>query len=299
MSVPAAFIGVVLIWATTPLAIKWSSESGGFLFGVTARMLIGVFVCLVLVALMSRRMRWHRNASLTYVAAGLGIWGAMTSVYWASQFIPSGLVSVLFGLTPIATAVMAALWLGEQALTPSRLLGIGLGIAGLSLILGQGVALGGHALLGIAGVLLSVLIHSGSAVWVKRIGARLHPLETTTGALLIAVPLFVVSWSLFDGQPPAAIGPRAFWSILYLAVLGSVVGFILYYYVLHRMQASRVALVTLITPVLALLLGQMLNDEVLTLRTWIGSAAVLGGLACFEWGETLQRRLIQSCQPPR
>ncbi|MFD2111893.1 DMT family transporter [Thiorhodococcus fuscus] len=294
MSVPAAFLGVVLIWATTPLAIKWSSESGGFLFGVTARMLIGVFVCLVLVALMSRRMRWHRDASLTYVAAGVGIWGAMTSVYWASQFIPSGLVSVLFGLTPVATALMAALWLGERALTPTRLLGIGLGIAGLSLILNQGVALGAQAIFGITGVLISVLIHSASAVWIKRIGARLHPLETTTGALLIAVPLFVATWWLFDGQPPTALSPRAFWAIIYLAVFGSAIGFVLYYFVLHRIQASRVALITLITPVLALMLGQMLNGEVLMPSTWIGSALVLFGLACFEWGEIWQRRLIQS-----
>ena len=81
MSVPAAFLGVALIWATTPLAIKWSSEGAGFLFGVAARMVLGVVVCLVLVALLSRRMRWHREALLTYLAAGIGLWGAMTSVY--------------------------------------------------------------------------------------------------------------------------------------------------------------------------------------------------------------------------
>ena len=73
MSVPAAFLGVVLIWATTPLAIKWSSEGAGFLFGVASRMVLGVLVCLVLVALLNRRMRWHRDAVLTYLAAGIGL----------------------------------------------------------------------------------------------------------------------------------------------------------------------------------------------------------------------------------
>ncbi len=62
MPVPPSFLGVVLIWATTPLAIKWSSESAGFLFGVATRMLLGVLVCLARVALMSRRLRWHRQA---------------------------------------------------------------------------------------------------------------------------------------------------------------------------------------------------------------------------------------------
>ena len=76
MSVPAAFLGVVLIWATTPLAIKWSSEGSGFLFGVASRMVLGVLVCLVLVALLSRRMRWHRDAVLTLIwppGSGCGV----------------------------------------------------------------------------------------------------------------------------------------------------------------------------------------------------------------------------------
>lgn len=52
MSVPAAYLGVVLIWGTTPLAIKWSGEGVGYLFGVTGRMVIGVVLALVLVYLM-------------------------------------------------------------------------------------------------------------------------------------------------------------------------------------------------------------------------------------------------------
>lgn len=103
-------------------------------------MVLGVFVCLLLIALMSRRMRWHREALRTYLAAGLGLWGAMTSVYWAAQYIPSGLISVLFGLSPAVTGVMAALWLGERALTPFRLIGLGLGIAGLAVIFGYGLS---------------------------------------------------------------------------------------------------------------------------------------------------------------
>jgi len=292
VSVPAAFLGVVFIWATTPLAIKWSSEDAGFLFGVTSRMLLGVFICLVLLALSSRRMRWHREALRTYLAAGIGVWGAMTSVYWSAQHIPSGLVSVLFGLSPLATGVMAALWLGERALTPARLLGVGLGIAGLAVIFVRGPGLGPGALWGMFGILLSVGIHSASSVWVKRIGAGVPALETTTGALLIAVPLFLLSWGLFDGHLPQRLGARSAWSIVYLAVFGSALGFVLYYYVLRQVQASRVALITLITPVLALLLGHYANGEQIGVRTWAGTLMILTGLACFQWGEHWRRASV-------
>lgn len=109
MSVPAAYLGVVLIWSTTPLAIKWSSEGTGFLFGVASRMLLGMLICLALIVLLNRRMRWCHGARLTYLVAGIGLWGAMTSVYWSAQFIPSGLISVLFGLNPVVTGLMAAI----------------------------------------------------------------------------------------------------------------------------------------------------------------------------------------------
>jgi drug/metabolite transporter (DMT)-like permease len=289
VSVPAAFIGVVLIWSTTPLAIKWSGDGPGFLFGVASRMLIGLFVCLVLIALLSRRMRWHRDAMLTYLAGGLGLWGAMTSVYWGAQYIPSGLVSVLYGISPVVTAVMAALWLQEQALTPARLLGMALGLAGLVLIFGQESHQGLHTAWGMAAVLLSVHIHAASAVWIKRIGAALHPLETVTGSLLLAVPLFALNWLLGDGKLPSEIPVHALGSIVYLGVVGSVLGFVAYYYILHHVQASRVALITLITPVLALWLGQWANGEIIDQREWLGTAIILAGLAVFQWGGFLHR----------
>jgi len=285
MSVPAAFLGVVLIWATTPLAIKWSSEGAGFLFGVASRMVLGVLVCLTLVAVLSRRMRWHREARLTYMAAGIGLWGAMTSVYWSAQFIPSGLISVLFGLSPVVTGLMAALWLGERLLTPSRLAGLALGLAGLLVVFVNGLTTDSHAALGIVGVLLSVHIHAASAVWVKRIGAGIPALETTTGALLVAVPLFLLNWAMLDGRLPAEMSSRTAWSIIYLAIVGSALGFILYFYVLRHVEASRVALITLVTPVIALFLGQEVNDESGGPRELVGTMVILTGLACYQWGD--------------
>jgi len=289
VSIPAAFMGVVIIWSTTPLAIKWSSDGGGYLFAVFSRMLLGLLVCLMLIALLSRRIRWRRDALLTYLAGGLGIWGAMTCVYWGVQYIPSGLVSLLFGLSPVVTALMAASWLRERALTPFRLLGMLLGLVGLGVIFEHSSELGSHAAWGMGAVLLSVHIHSASAVLIKRIGSRMHPLETTTGSLLVAVPLFTLNWFLSDGRPPVSLPEHALWSILYLGVVGSVFGFILYYYVLHHVQASRVALITLMTPVIALFLGQWLNGELIEPRELLGAFVILCGLTLFEWGEQWQR----------
>jgi len=292
MSVPAAYLGVILIWSTTPLAIQWSGDEVGFLFGVTARMVLGAIVSLCMVGLFNIRLPWHKAALHTYLAAGLGIFGAMLSVYWASRFIPSGWISVLYGLAPIITGLMATVWLGET-LTLARLAGMFIGLGGLAMIFMGGQSLGPNAVYGVVGVLLSVTLHTTSAVTIKRIGAVMHPLATTTGGLLIAAPLFVLVYKASGGQLPETVPQRVFAAIIYLGVAGSVLGFALYYYVLHHVEATRVALLALVAPVLALMIGNVFNNEVFDPRIIYGAAMILSGLLIYEYGQVFIRQLVK------
>lgn len=291
MSVPAAFLAVVLIWSTTPLAVKWSSEGPGFLFGVLGRMTLATVLCLALVAALRQAFPWHRAARRTYFSGALGLYGAMLCIYWSAQYVPSGLIAVLFGLSPLVTALLAQPLLGERALTPVRLSGMLLALAGLAAIFGASLALGPHMVHGLAGILAGVLFQSLSMVLVKRYGAELPSLTVTSGALLVAAPLFFITWLIFDHHAPAELPTRALLSIVYLGVVGSLIGFTLFFYVLKRVTANTSALITLITPVLALLLGATINHEHVGLRVWAGTALVLSGLALHQWGGLLGRVL--------
>ncbi|MGD8630003.1 MAG: DMT family transporter [Gammaproteobacteria bacterium] len=284
MPIPLAYLGVVLIWSTTPLAIQWSGQEVGFLFGITSRMLLGVIAGLTLAVVMGIRLPWHAAARITYLAAGLGLFFAMLSVYWASQYIPSGWISVLFGIAPIVTGIMASIWLNEQVLTPARVTGMLLGVAGLAVMLLGAQSLGTSAPLGIAGMLFSVTAYSASAVAIKRINADIPALATTIGGLAVTVPLLLTVYYLSDDTLPQVIPVRAAVAIVYLGIIGSVLGFALYYYVLRQVEATRVALITLITPVIALLLGHSLNGEPLQPEVWVGTTAILSGLLLFEYG---------------
>lgn len=299
MSVPLAYLGVILIWSTTPLAIQWSGEGGGFLLGVTARMVLGALLALAALALLRLPLPWHRAARRTYLAAGLGIYASMLCVYWAAQYIPSGWISVIFGLAPIVTGAMAALWLGERSFTPARLTGMLLGLVGLTVIFRAGLGLGPGAAYGLLGMLASVNLHSASAVWVKRLNPMLPGLTVTTGGLLVAAPLYLLTWWLGDRHLPQALPLRTVLSIVYLAAFGSVLGFAMYYYVLQRLEAGRVALITLVTPVLALWLGRLLNGEPVSAEAFAGAALILGGLACYQWGGGLGSMLWRRLTPGR
>lgn len=284
MSIPLAYLTIVVIWSTTPLAIQWSAVGTGFAFAVMARMAIGLCLAGLILALQRKSLPLHRSARLSYLVGGLGTLGAMLATYWGAQYIHSGLVSVLFGLAPLMTSLFAALWLGESALRPAKLLGIALGLAGLALIFASSHDIAGsRAVLGIVALLVAVLIYSASLVGVKRIGDHSPPLATTTGTLLVAMPGFVLAWWLTEDGIPTAVPPRAGAAIVYLGAFGSVLGFSLYYYVIKHMEAGKVSLITLVTPVLALLLGHLANGEAVEPRVWAGAALISLGLALHQW----------------
>ncbi len=285
MSIPAAYLGVILIWATTPLAIQWSGQGLDFSFAVAARMAIGLAVAAFVLLAWRIRLPLHRRARASYLAAGLGMFGAMTLTYWGARYIHSGLISVLFGLSPLISGVMALLWLKNETLTRAKLAGMLLGLAGLAVIFGDSHEMGGaHALAGVLALLAAVTLYSASLVWMKRIGDDSPPLATTVGALLVALPLFaLVWWWSADARMPAVVSPRAGAAIVYLGVFGSVIGFALYYYVIKHMETGKVALITLVTPVLALLLGSALNGEHVGVRVWGGALLIGLGLCVHQW----------------
>ncbi len=283
MSIPAAYLGIILIWSTTPLTIQWSTQGTGFAFAVLARMLIGLVVASLLVVLWRIGFPLHARARRAYLVGGLGLFGSMAFTYWGARYVHSGLISVLFGLAPLVSGVLAAFWLGEKSLTHSKILGTLLGAAGLAVIFLQGNSLGGeHAVAGLAAILAAVVIYSACLVGLKRIGDDSHPAATTVGTLCVSMPLFTLFWLLTDGQMPSAMPPRSGAAIVYLGIFGSSIGFTLYYYVIKHLKATKVSLITLITPVMALMLGNLLNGESIGLNLWLGTSLILFGLAMHQ-----------------
>ncbi len=285
----SAFLALVLIWSTTPLAIQWSADAEvSFVVGLGARMLVG-FVILAAVQLALRRPLPVTGAALhAYLAAGVGIYGAMLTVYWGAQFIPSGWIAIVGGLMPLSTGLLAAFVLGEDAFSPPRLAGMLLGLAGLVVMFGASGGLGPLAPLGLVAAAASNVLHGLSAVWLKRIDHRLPVVTLLTGGIGITLPLYFVTWWLHDGAAlPETWHWRTAGSILYLGIFGSVLGFLLFYHLLRHMEASRTALVSLLTPLASIIIGVTVNDESFGWREGLGTLLILLGLLVYERGHAL------------
>ena len=282
MRVLTAYAGLIAVWSTTPLAIKWSSDGVSFLFGATTRMGLGL-VCVLGVCLLRRLpLRFDRAALTAYGAAAIGIFPAMFCVYWGAQFIPSGWIAIVFGLSPMVTAVMSALLLPSHGLTGLRVIAQLCGIAGLAVVFRSGVASGGDAVLGIVGVLASTFFHCLSSVLVKRLNSPLPAMSLVAGGLCLSVPAYGLCWWIFDGELPTAVPNHALLAIVYLGCIATTGGFAMYYFVLKHLQPGQVALVGLISPLSALTLGHVLNDEPLEARVLLGAGLVLMALALHE-----------------
>ena len=283
MPIYLVFLSVVAIWSTTPLAIQWSTLGSDFNFAVVSRMLIGLVICLLLLSIRKQKLNTSKLAINNYLYAGLGVFTTMSLVYYSSQTVPSGIISIVFGLTPIITGIFALLLLQESFFKFHKIAGLLLGLVGLVIIFKQTLSVSTEMITGLLAVTFAMAFQSFISVKLKQVNASISALETTTGALIVSVPLFILSWALTEGVIPETTF-KAVLSIGYLALFGSVIGFMSYYYLIRHTSVRVVGIVPLITPVFALLLGANLNNETLTSVQLSGIILVLIGLSYYEYG---------------
>lgn len=283
MRVLIAYMVLVLLWSLTPLAIKWSGEGPGYLFAVTGRMVTGLIAVMAYLVMTRTGIPTDRRALMSYLAGALQIFGSMFLTYWASQYLPSGWIAVVFGLTPLLTAPLSAYFLSEKSLSPKRLVSYLFGLGGLGLMFHSALHFSESASLGIVAILGASFFQALSAVCVKATRRGLGGLIQVTGSLFIAVPLYLLIWLFFDGAWPQNIPDRALYSILFLGLVATTGGFALYFYILRNLQAGRVSLITLLTPMLSLYAGDLINHETIAPSVYGGTALIVSALVLYEW----------------
>ena len=284
MQLALAYIGLILIWSTTPICIQWSTEGLDLTFSVFTRMLLGFAASAVLLLVSRTRFPWHPRARYAYLIGGLGLFSSMALTYCAARYIYSGLISVMFGLAPLMSSILATMLLGERSLTPSKLSGAFLGIGGLAVIFFDSSRLGSPDFIpGLCILFASVFFYSLGLVWLKYIDDNSPPLATTTGALCVASLCFGALWFTLGRKIPMLIPSKSALAIGYLGLFGSTLAFTLYYYLIKHLPATVVSLSTLLPPVLALLLGSWLNGEATTPTLWFGTSLILLGLIAHQY----------------
>lgn len=274
----SAFLTVVVIWSSTPLAIKWSNVDNGFLFAVTGRMLIGGTLCLAILFGIGGRLPLHRQAIYAYLVSGLGIFLGMLLVYRAAEDVPSGWMAVLFSLNPLFTAVLAHIFLSDEKLNFLRVSGLLIGLGGVVLVFGAGTNFSRQTVLGLGLVCVAVSIHALSSVLLRRLGSGVSPLAINTGAHAVAIPLYTMTLLLQTDWQMPTFSTQSGLALVYLGVVGSGLGFFLFYFLIQRIGASRTSIITMITPITGLLAGMALGGEQVVWTVWLGAVLLILGV---------------------
>lgn len=291
----ALFAATVLIWGSTWFAIALQLGPVPVLTSIFYRFALAALVLLPGLILL-RRLTPTRPRDHVFIALqGLCLFSLnFVCFYNATRYVPSGLVSVVFSLATLYNAVNARLFFGER-IAPRMVLASVIGVGGLAVLFGPSIAAGtlsAEAPYGVALAALGTLFFSfGNMVSRRNSAAGVPPATANAygmayGSLLLAVLLVVTGTPLTP--PPDAVYVGA---LIYLAVIGSVVGFTTYLMLVARIGSGRAAYATVMFPVIALILSALYEGYAWDGRTVAGlGLTILGNIVAFSGGGLFGRR---------
>ena len=200
-------------------------------------------------------------------------------VYWAEQFIASGLASILFGVFPFFVIIISRLAIPAEKIGPYKLVGVILGFLGIFIIFSENLALDiENDFYGMIAVVVSAIMQAGIAVTIKKYGQHLNPLSMNLMPLAIAGLVLTFAGYSLENSQNWIFDYKAVLSIIYLAFFGTLLTFTTYYWLMKKINIVILSLSAFITPIIAVLLGWIIAHETFTERDLIGSSLVLIGI---------------------
>lgn len=219
----------------------------------------------------------RREWGAAFIFGGLLFLVGHGGLAWAQQEVPSGIAALLVGTIPLWFAILAWVALGEK-LGGRALLGLALGFAGLALLVDPTGEEGARPL-GAAVIVLGAFAWAAGSIWSRRLPLPGDTLLSAAMGMLAGGMLLAVVGSLGGELDDVHLTPEAVAATAYMVVVGSLIGFSAYVWLLKVAPASTVSTYAYVNPVIAVLLGWAFNDEVITTRTVLAGAAIVVGVA--------------------
>jgi drug/metabolite transporter (DMT)-like permease len=269
------------IWGSTWLFIKLGlADLPPLTFAGIRFLLAGLILTAIVLA---RRVPWPRAGRDWILIAIVGFLQFTLNyglVFWGEQHIPSGLAAVLQSTFPAFGLVIAHLYLPHERITLLKVMGVLMGIVGIAIIFSEQLSVAGHlALLGSIALVLSAFFGAYGNVLVKAYSQKIEPLVLAAAQMACGfLPLLVLGIAT-EGNPFRFHWTwKAVGSLTYLVVVGSVIAFALYYWLVRNMEVTKTMLIALVTPVVAVVLGLLVLHEKLNWRLFAGGACIISGL---------------------
>lgn len=275
------FLIVCLSWGTTWLGIKIAVESVPPLTAAGLRFLIAFPLFLCFARLRREPLLFPRESRWFFVFVTLSYFSLPYYLLnYGEMHVSSGLTALLFSCMPVFILLFSVLFLREK-IYPSQVLGIATGFGSLFMIIrSQGLHLDHAELFGVLAILCAAVMHALCYVVTKKHGTAISVITYNTLPIGIAGLMLFVAGLSVEAPVFDEISLRSSWSaLLYLGLVASVGGFIVYFLLLKRLSPIILSFVFIIFPVFAVVIGAWYEGQSLSRELMVYSAILLTGFA--------------------
>ena len=275
-----AFAIIYFVWGSTFLAIRVGVHEVPPLLLAAMRFLVAGLVLYGWMIAQGERSpsgRQWASASLLAILIFVVDYGLL---FWAEQRVPSGIASVMMATIPAFTALSEIIFLRTQKLTVRLAFALLVGIGGVAVLMSRALNLGGAPVDTVGAVALIVASMSWSVASALMRKLSLPPSKVmSSGAQMLAGGMFLALAAAALGEfrnfHPLTVSRGAWFSLLYLIVAGSIIGFTAYVWLIHHESPTKVGTYAYVNPVVAVIVGYFLGGETLGLRTILGTLFIL------------------------
>ncbi|HEV2269190.1 MAG TPA: EamA family transporter [Steroidobacteraceae bacterium] len=275
-----AFAIIYLVWGSTFYAIRVGVHEVPPLLLAAARFTIAGVVLFIWAAVQGERLPSRREWAAIAVVAFLIFVVDYGILFWAEETVPSGTAAVILATIPAFMALAEISLLRTERLTLRLGAALLVGLAGVVVLVDPSLGTRGAPVyaLGAAGLLVSAISWSGASVLSKKLPMPSSKVMSAAAQMLVGgVLLCIVAAAAGEerGFDPGTVSTGAWIALAYLIVLGSIVGFTAYTWLIHHQSPTKVGTYAYVNPVIAVVLGHFLGGEVLDIRTVLGTVLVL------------------------
>jgi drug/metabolite transporter (DMT)-like permease len=292
-----AFAALYIIWGSTYLGIRFSIETiPPFLMAGGRFVFAGMIMYAIAWSQGIGKSTWA-NWGTSFIIGACLLLGGNGGVTISERYIDSGLAALVVAIVPIYIVLLG--WVTGMAPRPTPIMWMGLagGFLGVGILFGPGLhfhSVGGrNPAIGISILLCTSFIWSAGSLYSRLAKHAPSPFLTAAQQMICGGILLLLAGVVAGELPhfrPDSISMLSLWSFIYLVLIGAVVGYTAYIWLLRHCDPAKVATYAYVNPIVAVLLGTFFAGETVTVRTLIAAALIIGSVAVIITAQQLQAR---------
>ena len=270
-----------LVWGTTWIFIKIGLTDLPPITFAAARFILAVIILVPIVKLWKLPLpRTTSEWKLIAITGFLQFSVNYSLVFWSEQYITSGLAAVLQAMITVFGLVLAWIFLPTEKITRLKVFAVILGITGVAVIFLEQLKVADlMAFAGCVAIVIGAYAAAQASIFIKAKGSNLHPASLVLTQMICGLPAIIIYALIAEGNPLKFNWTlKAVFCVIYLTIFGTITAFWLYYWLLSRIESTKAMMISLVTPLIAVIIGAVFLGETLPRQTFLGGLLILASI---------------------